>query len=69
MAGYTLQNLKEVEDQAPKFGYAPAQQQPRRGGEPSVSVELHPSLPGVRVGQYPRSSRWARMNNVLATLS
>jgi hypothetical protein len=23
MAGYTLVNLKEVEDQAPKFGYSP----------------------------------------------
>lgn len=23
MAGYTIVNLKEVEDQAPKFGYAP----------------------------------------------
>ena len=23
MAGYTIKNLKEIEDQAPKFGYAP----------------------------------------------
>jgi mannose-6-phosphate isomerase-like protein (cupin superfamily) len=26
MAGYTMVNLKEVEDQAPKFGYAPDMQ-------------------------------------------
>jgi hypothetical protein len=45
----------------------PAQQQPRRGGELGVSVELHPGHPGERMGQHPRSSRSTRMNTYWRT--
>lgn len=48
---------------------AAAQQEPGRGRQLGVSVKLHPGLPGERMGQHPRSSRLARMNNVLAPLS
>ena len=52
MPGYTLVNLKEVEDQAPKFGYAPDLESrfARRAlGLENSGISYFKAAPGFRV--------------------